>query len=324
MAENADIATRLEYALLLAGYGQEDEARALLKPMATGPTVIPGAIRALGVLDLQRGDLDGASARFDELLSTGSSSYEALYYLGNVAEQRDDTERALRYYTRVTTGDLALAAQSRVARIKAKQSGVDAGLAHLDEFARAQPQLGPEIVAARSGLLSANADDERALEVLDAGISQYPDSLDLHTARAFLYERTDKVDASIHELRKLLEDRPGDAVVLNALGYTLADRTRSYEEAHRYISAALEQTPDNVAVLDSMGWVLHKMGRHEEALPYLKRALEEGNDPEIYLHLGEVQWSVGQKDAARATWEEGLKRYPENARLRARLESARP
>jgi tetratricopeptide (TPR) repeat protein len=324
MAENADVATRLEYALLLAGYGQESEARALLQPMATGPTVIPGAIRALGVLDLQSGNLDGANARFDELLSTGASSYEALYYLGNVAEQREDTERAIRYYTRVSTGDRALAAQSRVARIKAKQAGVDAGLAHLDEFERSQPQLGPEIVAARAGLLSANDDEKRALEVLDAGISQYPDSLDLRTSRAFLYERIDKVDASIRELRQLLEERPGDAVVLNALGYTLADRTRSHEEAYRYIGAALEQTPDNVAVLDSMGWVLHKLGRDEEALAFLKRALAEGSDPEIDLHLGEVQWALGQKEAARLTWQDGLKRYPENEQLRERLESARP
>ena len=48
----------------------------------------------------------------------------------------------------------------------------------------------------------------------------------LRMARIFLYERMGKVDASIRELRALLAERPGDAVVQNALGYTLADHTR--------------------------------------------------------------------------------------------------
>ena len=45
-------------------------------------------------------------------------------------------------------------------------------------------------------------------------------------ARVFAYEREGKRDAAIRDLRKLLEDRPGDAVVQNALGYTLADQNR--------------------------------------------------------------------------------------------------
>ena len=45
MAPDADIATHLEYALLLAGTGREDEARAMLPPYATGETVVPGAVR---------------------------------------------------------------------------------------------------------------------------------------------------------------------------------------------------------------------------------------------------------------------------------------
>jgi tetratricopeptide (TPR) repeat protein len=280
------------------------------------------AVTALTSLD--QGDLDAASARFEDLLSTGAQSYEALYFLGNIADRRDDTERALRYYTRVAGGDYALAAQSRVARIKAEQAGLDAGLTHLDEYLRGHPQRGPEVVAARAGLASALGEQPRSLDILDAGLVQYPDSFDLRMARVFAYERAGKAEAAIRELRKLLKDRPDDAVVQNALGYTLADRGQSLDEAAALVGAALLQTPDSAAVLDSMGWVRFRQGKLAEALEYLVRARDLGDDAEIDLHLGEVQWALGNRDEARQTWQQGLERRPDDARLKERLERAGP
>jgi len=324
MAPDADVVTHLEYALMLAATGRDEEARAMLTPYATGETVIPGAVRSLGVLDLERGDLDAAAQRFEDLLSTGSQSYEALYFLGTIADRRGDKERALRYYSRVAGGDYALAAQGRVARIKAEQSGIDAGLRHLEEFARGQPQLGPDVAGTRAGLAMALGDTSRAMAILDAGLAQYPDSLDLRMSRVFAYERRGDGDAAIRELRQLLRDRPGDATVQNALGYTLADRDRNLDEAYALIAAALAQMPDNAAVLDSMGWVLFRQGRLQEALTYLQRANDLGADAEIDLHLGEVQWALGDRDAARATWQQALEANPNEARLKERLERAQP
>jgi len=324
IAPDADIATHLEYALMLAATGRLEEARAMLTPYAAGETVIPGAVRSLGVLDLEQGDLDAATQRFEDLLSTGSQSYEALYFLGSIADRRGDEERALRYYSRVAGGDYAPAAQARVARIKASQAGLDAGLRHLEEYARGHPQLGPDLVGARAGLATAMGDPDRAMAILDAGLAQYPDSLDLRMSRVFAYERRGDSDAAIRDLRQLLRERPGDATVQNALGYTLADRNRSLDEAYALIAAALAQTPDNAAVLDSMGWVLFRQQRLPEALEYLQRANDLGDDTEIDLHLGEVQWALGDRDAARTTWQRALEAYPNDARLKERLERAQP
>jgi predicted Zn-dependent protease len=174
----------------------------------------------------------------------------------------------------------------------------------------------------RAALASSFDDEKRALAELEAGLLLYPRSVDLRLARAYLYERTDRVDAALREMRALLEERPGDAVLQNALGYTLADRTRRAEEARPLIEAALAQTPDSAAVQDSMGWVLHKLGRNEEGLVYLRKAREGAGDPEIDYHIGEVQWALGQRDEARRTWAEALERHPEDTRLLRRLERA--
>jgi tetratricopeptide (TPR) repeat protein len=247
-----------------------------------------------------------------------------LYFLGVIAERRKDPERALRYYTRVVGGDYAIPAQQRVARIKAERSGLAAGLEHLEQFGRAQPQQGPQVVAARSALAATYDDEKRALAILDDGVRRYPDLVDLRLDRVFLYERTGKFEPAVRELRELLKQRPGDATVQNALGYTLADHGKDLAEAQTLLTAALAQSPDSAAILDSMGWLLHRQGRHAEALEYLQRSKQLGSDPEIDLHVGEVQWAMGDQAAARKTWQDALEKYPENEPLQERLKRARP
>jgi len=320
----SDIGIHLEYAMLLSATGRDEEARAMLTPYATGKTVVPGALRTLGAMELDAGNLDAATAQFETLLSTGAQSYEALYFLGVIAERRKDTERALRYYSRVAGGDYSLAAQQRVARIRTEQSGTEAGLAHLDELARAQPQAAPDLYAARAALLEWRGENRRAGQLLDEGVERYPDALELRLNRAFHLDRSGKDEAAIRELRAILAERPGDAHVQNALGYTLADHDRNLAEARQLVAAALAQSPDNAATLDSMGWVLYREGNYPAALEHLQHARRNGADPEIDLHIGEVQWAMGDTAAARKTWTEALAKAPDNEKLRKRLERAGP
>jgi len=121
----------------------------------------------------------------------------------------------------------------------------------------------------------------------------------------------------------LLAERPGDAHVQNALGYTLVDHGKNLPEARGLITAALAQSPDNAATLDTMGLLLYREGKYTEALDYLKRANESGADPEIDLHIGEVQWAMGDQAGARKTWAAALEAAPDNEKLRKRIVAAR-
>ena len=322
LAPDAGAATHLEYAMVLAALGRDAEARAVLTPYATGEAVLPAAVRTLGLLDLDAGDLKSAEARFGELLSMGAQSYDTLFYLGVVSERRDDDATALRYYSKVTGGDQAMAAQQRIAVIVAGKDGLDAGLARLADFGRTHPDYGPQVAIARASLAASRDNDAKALDVLDAAVAQYPDVLDVRLARVFTYERMGRGADSVRDLRRLLEERPGDPVVQNALGYTLADQDRDLAEARLLIEASLAQTPDSAAVLDSMGWVLFRQKEYPRALDYLQRAYRRAQDPEIALHLGEVQWALGDRDAARKTWKDALERDPNAKELAERLERA--
>ena len=296
----------------------------MLTPYASGNTVVPGAVRMLGAIELDAGNLlDAATVQFDNLLATGAQSYEALSARCDRRAAQGHGARAAVLLARCGRRLRPGGAAEGCARIKAEQSGTEAGLAHLDELARSQPQLAPDVYSAKAGLLEYRGDTRRAAQVFEEGLARYPDSLELRLNRTFFLERTGKEDAAIRDLRALLAERPGDAQVQNALGYSLADRNRNLPEARQLITAALSQSPDNAAVLDSMGWLLFREGRYPEALDHLQRASKAGADPEIYLHVGEVQWAMGRR-RRRARRGQGAGHGPENEKLRKQLERAGP
>ena len=132
------------------------------------------------------------------------------------------------------------------------------------------------------------------------------------------------MDVTEEDLRKVLEQRPDDANALNALGYTLADRTDRYDEALELIERAYSQLPNEAAVVDSMGWIHFKLGNLDKALDLLQQALALQFDAEIAAHLGEVLWAMGRFDEARETWTEGLEKSPDSSVIletRERLDS---
>jgi tetratricopeptide (TPR) repeat protein len=126
----------------------------------------------------------------------------------------------------------------------------------------------------------------------------------------------DDLPRAEQDLRRILTRSPENAEALNALGYTLADRTDRYQEALGYIQRALALRPDDPYILDSMGWVQYRLKKYEEALRHLRRAWDLQQDAEIGAHLGEVLWVSGDRDGAQQVWQRALKAAPDSPSLR--------
>ena len=102
---------------------------------------------------------------------------------------------------------------------------------------------------------------------------------------------------------------------LNALGYTLADRTNRFDEAKQYLEQAIKLAPNDAFILDSLGWLQYRMKEHAQAISTLRRALSVRADPEIAAHLGEVLWESGDPQEAKKIWDSALKDNPEHDAL---------
>ena len=295
---------RFNYAVLLMTAQRTQEAEAQLEILAHDPDSTAVALRLLALLQFQQGHFDAAAAKFKQLLRTGKFQDDAFYYLGLISERNADAERALRLYAQVQNGEYVVPALLRAAALLQKHGAPGAAEELLDRLLEDEPQRAPEILTARARMYAQSSELPKAFAVLEKGIMEYPDSVELRYATASAYEEQGKVDAALRELSLVVKARPIDPAALNALGFTLADHDKDLAKARKLIERAHAAAPKNTAILDSMGWVLFRQGRANEALPYLSAAYADDHDGDIAAHLGEVLWHLGQQGEAQRVWSE--------------------
>jgi len=109
-----------------------------------------------------------------------------------------------------------------------------------------------------------------------------------------------KIDEAEEILNLVLDEFPGDIGAMNDLGYLWADADKHLHRAERYIRRAVDDQPENAAYRDSLGWVLYRLGRYEQAVRQLEKAvaLDEQPDGVILDHLGDAHLATGQRAAA--------------------------
>jgi tetratricopeptide (TPR) repeat protein len=311
----SDAGLRLSYAKFLVEERRFDQARAEFETLARQLPENTEVAYALGLLAMQLGDLPAAEREFRRILAAGQHNDEAAFALAQIAEAREDHEEASRWYSAVADGPNLFEAQVRLGMIAARTEGLAAGQSYLRGLREQFPDEQARLFLAEGELLREMNRLDEAMEIFSAGLHRAPDNAELLYARAMAAERLDRLDILEQDLRTILVADPDNAQALNALGYTLADRTERHEEALSYIRKALEQHPDDPAINDSMGWVMFRLGRYEEAEAYLQKAAAMLKDPEVAAHLGELYWVTGRHQQARQVWNEGLELAPENRLL---------
>ena len=306
---------RMVYARTLVDARRYEQARAEFEHLVAEEPENGDARYALALLLVQTDQLDEAKGQFERLANHESRRDAAYYYLARIAESREQYADAMASYRRVRRGEHRLTAQIRISVLLADGGDVDAARRHLHGVRSESTRDAVRIYSAEAGLLASFARYEEAMEVYDASLEVFPGNSDLLYSRGMLAAKMDRLDILERDMRAIIEREPDHAEALNALGYTLADRTDRYEEAYALIKRAIELEPDDHYIIDSLGWVLHRMGRHREALVQLRRAMSINPDPEIAAHLGEVLWVLGNKVEARAVWSTALETAPDDEHL---------
>jgi tetratricopeptide (TPR) repeat protein len=149
-----------------------------------------------------------------------------------------------------------------------------------------------------------------------------------------VYTDASKIDKASEQLQALIESDPKNPTFHNDLGYIWADHDMNLEKAEQEIRKALEldrdqrkenkvtpeQDHDSAAYLDSLAWVLFKKKQYKEALVPMLEAVKykDGQNVEIYDHLGDIHMALGQKDEAVAAWKKGVEIAGESKRDQAR------
>ena len=306
---------RMVHARMLVDAQRYEQARAEFEHLVAEEPENDDARHALALLLVQTSRLDEAKRQFEKLANHDARRDAAYYYLARIAESQERYADAIASYRRVRHGEHRLNAQIRIAVLLAHGGDVEAARRHLHGVRSESTRDAVRIYSTEAELLARVARYDEAMQVYDASLDEFPGNPDLLYSRGMLAVQTDRLDILERDMRAIIEREPDNAQALNALGYTLADRTDRYEEAYALIKRAIELRPDDHYIVDSLGWVLHRMGRHREALVELRRAMSIRPDPEIAAHLGEVLWVLGNKVEARAVWSTALETAPDDVHL---------
>jgi len=257
------------------------------------------------------------AALYKELLADKDARTGArLNLLGQLAELLEHKPEALAWYGKVSSDDEHWSqAQLRRALLLDQTGATPKALELLHQLQARNGDDGRQVGDAylmEADILAGHDRGEDAVAAYDRGLHALPDDTRLLYARALLNDDLGHVDAAVGDFRRLLTLQPDNAEALNALGYTLADRTKEQAEALALIEKALALKPDEPAIIDSMGWVQYRLGHLEQAVERLRTAYAKQPDPEIAAHLGEVLWVSGDKDEARKIWAQGQKKDAKN------------
>ncbi|CAI8763068.1 TPR repeat-containing protein PA4667 [Pseudomonas sp. IT-P260] len=293
---------KVEFSTLVQQYPEDDELR-----------------YSLALVCLEAKAWDEAKGYLEDLIARESHVDSAHLNLGRIAEERNDPQGALIEYAQVGPGNDYLPAQLRQADILMNNGKTAEAQSKLAAERDAQPDYAIQLYLIESETLSANKQDDKAWKTLDKALQQYPDDLNLLYTRAMLAEKRNDLAQMEKDLRLIIKRDPDNAMALNALGYTLSDRTTRYAEAKALIEQAHQINPEDPAVLDSLGWVNFRMGNLDDAEKYLRQALERFPDHEVAAHLGEVLWVKGNQREAKQVWGKFLKDQPDSTILRSTI-----
>jgi tetratricopeptide (TPR) repeat protein len=306
-----NLSLRLHYARLLTHDDIEGsrEQFQILNEQKPGD---PDLMLSLALLNQELGYYVQAKELYNQLIHTPNRSSSAHFYLGEIASAEGDPDTALEHYQQVSAGQDFMAAVDRSSDILLNQNRLEEFNDRFNKLRTDFPQQEERLYLSQSNLLVRHGQLSDAVNILTEGLTFHSQSSSLLYARAMANEQQDLIDLTEEDLRTILHYDTTNATALNALGYTLADRTERFDEAFELISEAFALQPNDPAIIDSMGWVHYRLGNYQEAITHLREAMNAFPDHEIAAHLGEVLWVVGEKKEAEEIWQEGLRINPES------------
>jgi len=307
---------RFAYAKALGENGKTSQSRQVFEQLHELKPNNDEVIFALGLLALEDKDGDRAKKYFSQLIKQGDRGKQAAYFMGLTEEINEQNEQALIWFASVPAESSRYqAAQTRYISLLAEQGEIDKARLHLKLLRKENPDRAIQYFSFEAGFLREQGQDQAAFDLYSEALAQFPGDTELLYGRAMVAEPLNRLAILEQDLRLILANDPNNTQALNALGYTLTDRTDRHQEALLLIKQAVELKPNDPFYLDSLGWVYYRLGNLQVAERYLRQAAEIQPDPEFVAHLGEVLWQLGKHAEAKKVWLQGMQQDKGNPLL---------
>jgi tetratricopeptide (TPR) repeat protein len=183
-----------------------------------------------------------------------------------------------------------------------RQNNMEAGLEDLRKVAALQPD-NPEIVEAYLVValrLRKLGRHEDALQVVELALERQPDKAQFWQAKGSFLFAAEKPEEARKALTKAKELAPNDPNILYDMGWQGSQSPQTHEQALQDYGDAIAIDESYQRAWANRGALLNKMGRHQEALKELERALElEPKDSVALYEKASTLLALKKTDQAR-------------------------
>ncbi len=268
----------------------------------------------------EQGNFAAAIEELNAVLRDRPHELRVRDFLGLLYEEMKDYEKAIRVYqANVEIDPTFFDSILHLGFVSYRLKRNEDALSYLDQAVTLNPTR-PEPYLLLGLTYFQMKEYHQAKVRLEDGIVQDPTNAELHFNLGTAYDKLDRFDEVVSEMEQTLELDSEHADALNYLGYSYADRGINVEEAVLLTQRAVALKPHNGYYVDSLAWALFKVGRIDEALEMMQRAVKlVSDDPVIYEHLGEIFLLQEKHEKSREAWMHSLRLDSTNDALKQRF-----
>ena len=292
--------------------GRLDEAAQIFRDQIRIAPQEPQAYIALGIILRQQKKTDEARSTFEHALELAPQSALAVVQLVDLEIAAGNLDKAFQLtQQQVSRNPGSALAHVLQGKVYATQRNWDAAEAALNKSLA----LDPGLISAYDMLASVYLTQNKlpqATQQLESLVKRTPKNVRALMTLAMACEKLGNFGRARTAYEQALAQTPDFPAALNNLAYLDAEHFNELDRAYDLAHKASTLQPDNPAVNDTLGWVLYKKGDYAQAVRFLQEsAAKSPNELQVLYHAGMAQYMMGQKDAARADFEQALNLSPD-------------
>ena len=167
-------------------------------------------------------------------------------------------------------------------------------------------------------------DYSKSMELLTTGrdlVIEDPELLSqFYSSLGSVYFKTNKWTECENSFEQALIQNPDNATALNNYAYYLGLKKIQLDKALGIVQYAVSMQPNNAIYLDTFGFILFQKKQYQAAATQLEIAVKlNSTDQEIWEHLGDSYFMLGNESKALECWNKAIQLNPTHPKLKEKI-----
>lgn len=254
-----------------------------------------------------------------EKLSETQYKNEAFFHMASIAQEQSQDKKALGYLENIDADEQTDQVKAKIIKLLIKLGQTKEAkkiLKHL--LKEKKEQNATELIVYQMlwiDLLEKYNQPTKAFKQINQWLQAEPDEPLLLLRSALIASTFMPPEDFKTYIHSTLSKTQFKTSLLERLGEFLAKQSKKDRELREKLQNTLAFAPENPILMDSYGWLLYRMGRAKDAAFWVSKAQNQSPSAKSAAHLGEILWSLGDKEKAKEVLIKAHEKTPNDQEL---------